>query len=43
MIEETPYPEILKTRRYVMYPDKDIDDMKLPEDEQGLHPGYYEW
>lgn len=42
MIQEAPYEEILRIRHEVMYPDKDIEYVKLPEDHLGLHIGYYE-
>lgn len=41
MINEVPYSEVLKVRCEVMHPDKDIDYVRLPEDEKGLHIGYY--
>lgn len=41
MIQEVPYEEILQIRHKVMYPDKDIEYVKLPEDHLGLHIGYY--
>jgi len=41
MIQEAPYEEVLHIRQEVMYPDKDIDYVKLPDDDMGLHMGYY--
>jgi len=42
IINEVPYDEVLKLRREVMYPDQDIEFVKLPDDEMGLHVGVYE-
>lgn len=42
IINEVPYEEVLKLRHEVMYPDKDIDFVKLPDDNMGLHIGVYE-
>lgn len=42
MLEEIPYEEILATRKEVMYPDKDLEFVKLPDDNIGLHMGYLE-
>lgn len=41
MIQETPYAQVLKIRQEVMYPDKDIEYVKLLNDNLGLHMGYY--
>ncbi|NDV96958.1 GNAT family N-acetyltransferase [Dysgonomonas sp. 521] len=41
-ISEAPYQEVLLMRHRVMYPGKDIEYVKLPEDEKGLHIGVYE-
>lgn len=41
MIQETPYAQVLKIRQEVMYPNKDIEYVKLPNDNLGLHMGYY--
>lgn len=41
MINEVPYSDVLKIRHQVMYPDKDRDYVVLPEDDKGLHIGYY--
>lgn len=42
IINEVPYTDILSLRREVMYPEKDIDFVKLPDDDKGLHVGVYE-
>jgi len=42
MIQEASYEEVLQIRHEVMYPDKDTEYVKLPEDNLGLHVGYYE-
>ena len=42
IINEVPYEEVLKLRQEVMYPDQDIEFVKLPGDEMGLHIGVYE-
>lgn len=42
IINEAPYEDVLSLRRQVMYPDKDIDFVKLPDDDQGIHMGVYE-
>lgn len=42
IITETPYQDVLNMRRQVMYPGKDTEFVKLPDDEQGLHIGAYE-
>ncbi len=41
MILEAPYNEVLRIRKEVMYPDKDIEYVKLPSDDIGLHMGTY--
>lgn len=41
-IEEINYQEVLKLRQEVMYPDKDLDFVKLEEDDKGLHIGIYD-
>lgn len=41
MIQEAPYGEVLRIRQKVMYPEKDIEYVKLPQDNLGLHMGYY--
>lgn len=42
IISEAPYDKTLLIRQQVMYPDKDLDFVKLPDDEKGLHIGVYE-
>lgn len=42
MVEEVPYKDVLVIRQEVMYPDKDVDFVILPEDGDGIHVGYYE-
>lgn len=42
IIAEVPYAEVLELRQQVMYPDKDIEFVKLPDDAEGLHIGVYE-
>lgn len=42
IITEASYDEVLKLRREVMYPDRDIDFVKLQDDDLGLHIGVYE-
>lgn len=42
MIDEVAYQTILQIRRDVMYPDKDLDFVRLKEDADGLHLGFYE-
>lgn len=42
MISEVEYYKVLKIRQQVMYPDKDIDFVKLPEDEMGIHMAFFE-
>lgn len=41
VIKEAPYEDVLKLRQEVMYPDKDIDFVKLPNDDLGLHIGVF--
>lgn len=41
MILEAPYDEVLKIRFEVMYPDKNIEYVKLPSDNLGLHMGNF--
>jgi len=41
MINEVPYEQVLEIRRKAMYPDKDIEFVILPDDDRGLHMGYY--
>lgn len=40
-ITEVPYNDVLQLRQQVMYPDKDIDFVKLPDDDKGLHIGVF--
>lgn len=42
IISEVPYTDVLHMRQQVMYPDQDIDFVKLPDDDRGLHMGIYE-
>lgn len=42
IISEAPYTDTLKMRQQVMYPDKDIEFVKLSDDDMGLHIGVYE-
>ncbi len=42
IISEAIYEDVLKLRQEVMYPDKDIDFVKLPDDDKGLHIGVFE-
>ncbi|PXV67392.1 acetyltransferase (GNAT) family protein [Dysgonomonas alginatilytica] len=41
MINEVAYSDVLEIRHKVMYPDKDKDYVILPDDDTGLHIGYY--
>lgn len=41
MIQEVPYDEVLKIRKEVMYPDQDLDFVKLTNDHESIHMGYY--
>lgn len=41
MINEVAYADVLEIRHKVMYPDKDKDYVILPDDDKGLHIGYY--
>ena len=40
-IKETELEKVWKLRNEVMYPEKDIDYVKLADDENGLHLGFY--
>ena len=40
-IKEVFYKEVWPLRKIVMYPEKDLEYVKLPEDEDGLHLGLY--
>ncbi len=42
IISEAPYEEVLAMRQQVMYPDKSIEFVQLPDDDMGLHIGVYE-
>ena len=42
IISEAPYQDVLIMRQQVMYPDQDIEFVKLPDDGLGLHIGVYE-
>jgi len=41
MIDEVPYSDILRIRKEAMYPDKDLDFVKLENDKLGIHMGFY--
>jgi len=41
MINEVPYDKVLEIRHKVMYPDREIESVILPDDDMGLHIGYY--
>lgn len=41
-VNEVNYNDVLAMRQQVMYPDKDIDFVKLPDDDMGIHMGVYE-
>jgi Acetyltransferase (GNAT) family. len=41
MIKEVPYDDVLSLRHEVMYPEENTDYVKLPDDNLGLHMGYY--
>lgn len=41
MINEVPYSDVLEIRHKVMYPEQEIDYVVLPDDDKGLHIGYY--
>lgn len=42
MINEVPYSDVLEIRHKVMYPEKEINYVVLPDDDKGLHIGYYQ-
>ncbi len=42
IVTEANYEDVLKLRQQVMYPDKDIDFVKLPDDDKGIHLGIFE-
>ena len=41
IIKEVFYKDIWHIRRVVMYPERDLEYIKLPEDEEGIHLGLY--
>lgn len=41
-INEANYEDVLTIRQQALYPDKDIDFVKLEDDEQGIHMGVYD-
>lgn len=41
-IEEVDYNQVLELRREVMYPNKDIEFVKLANDSDGIHVGIYD-
>lgn len=41
MIDEVSYDALLEIRHKVMYPEKDKDIVILPDDDKGIHMGYY--
>ena len=41
-INEADYQDVLKLRRDVMYPDKDIEYVRLDKDDTGIHMGVFE-
>jgi predicted GNAT family N-acyltransferase len=43
IITEVPYSDVLQLRQTVMYPNHNIDFVKLPDDDKGLHIGVYEY
>ena len=43
IITEALYQDVLQLRQTVMYPDHDIEFVKLADDEMGLHIGVYEY
>jgi len=42
IISEAPYQNVLNMRWQVMYPEKDTEFVKLPDDDMGIHVGVYE-
>ena len=42
IINEAPYDKVLLIRQQVMYPDRDLEFVKLPDDDRGLHIGVFE-
>ncbi len=43
IITEALYQDVLQLRKTVMYPDHDIEFVKLADDDMGLHIGVYEY
>ena len=41
IIKEVFYKDVWHIRRVVMYPERDLEYIKLPEDEEGIHLGLY--
>lgn len=41
IIKEVFYKDVWHIRQVVMYPEKDLEYIKLPEDENGVHLGLY--
>ena len=42
IITEAEYNDVLALRQQVMYPDKDLDFVRLLDDNRGLHIGVFE-
>lgn len=41
MIAEASYDDVLRIRNQVMYPEKDVNYVKLANDKEGIHMGYF--
>lgn len=41
-VSEADYNEVLKIRQQVMYPDKSIDEVKIDNDNMGIHLGVFD-
>lgn len=41
MINEVPYEDVLEIRHRAMYPDQEKEFVVLPDDNRGLHIGYF--
>lgn len=41
-VNEANYEDVLTIRQQALYPDKDIDFVKLEDDDQGIHMGVYD-
>lgn len=41
-VHEADYNEVLEMRRQVMYPDKNIEDVKIDNDDLGIHLGVFD-